>query len=49
VTDDLAGILLDLVSSDGIDVSLVNLATMRDSLPSALAVLRTRFTGHSGG
>lgn len=37
VTDRLAGLLLDLVSSDGIDVSLVNLVTMRDSLPSALA------------
>lgn len=38
-TDDLAGILLDLVSNDGMDVSLVNLATMRDSLPFALAAV----------
>lgn len=39
VTDKLAGILLDLSASDGIDVSLVNLVTLRSSLPSALAAL----------
>ncbi|MGI9097784.1 MAG: hypothetical protein ACR2H2_04700 [Solirubrobacteraceae bacterium] len=39
MTDKLAEILLELAASDGIDVSLVNLMTMRDSLPPALAAL----------
>ncbi len=39
VTDKIAGVLLDLAASDGIDVSLVNLVTMRDSLRPALAAV----------